>query len=256
VDQVTAAVQALQQERALYQDDPAKRQQIEGQERQLLSGITSQEWQSAKLAQADASTLMEVLGFVGAPALTADIAGALTRVGVNGGKLSSGAVGTVDGAGGVVGAPKTIPYQPTGSVVLQGNAPVCGPACAAMVIKDETGNSVSLQDAIGSFSNGVRPTGVSTVELSKVISNAGVANRMETDLLPSQLNRALANGQTVIVQVPAGNGYHFMIVDGVQSVDGIGYYMTRDPYVGPRGVQVGILNNVMAHGVNAIVIGE
>lgn len=47
---MTASVQALQQERVLYQDDPTKRQRIEAQERQLLSGITGQEWQSAKLA--------------------------------------------------------------------------------------------------------------------------------------------------------------------------------------------------------------
>jgi len=103
VGQVTAAVQALQQERALYQDDPAKRQQIEGQERQLLSGITSQEWRSAKLAQADASTLMEVLGFVGAPALTADIAGALTRIGANGAKVGGPSVVPKSGALGETG---------------------------------------------------------------------------------------------------------------------------------------------------------
>ena len=103
VDQVTAAVEALQQERALYQDDPAKRQQIEAQERQLLGGITSKEWQSAKLAQADASTLMEVLGFVGAPALTADIAGALTRIGANGAKVGGLSVVPKSGALGETG---------------------------------------------------------------------------------------------------------------------------------------------------------
>jgi filamentous hemagglutinin len=76
-------------------------------------------------------------------------------------------------------------------------------------------------------------------------------------MLPSQLNQALQNGQTVIVQVPAGSsGYHFMIVDSVQSVDGINYYMTRDPLVGPRGVLASSLNNAMSTGLNAIVIGK
>jgi len=42
----------------------------------------------------------------------------------------------------------------------------------------------------------------------------------------------------------------------VKSVDGVSYYMTRDPYVGPRGVQQGLLDGAMSTGVNAIVIGK
>ncbi|MGO4570240.1 hypothetical protein AB4Z52_35790 [Rhizobium sp. 2YAF20] len=134
----------------------------------------------------------------------------------------------VDGAGTAAGVPKTIPYQPSGTVVLQGNAPVCGPACAAMVISDNTGASVSLQDVIGSLANGVRPTGVNALELSTVISNAGVSNTVEVGMLPSQLDRALSNGQTVIVNV----NRHFFIVDSEVTVGGVRYYMTRDPYMG------------------------
>lgn len=91
---------------------------------------------------------------------------------VVGPKATAGA--SVDGAGGIVVAPKTIPYEPKGSVVLQGDAPVCGPACAAMTITDKTGAAISLDNAIGSFGTGVRPTGVNTLELSDVISKAGV----------------------------------------------------------------------------------
>ncbi|MEQ0777486.1 hypothetical protein ABLT15_34760 [Paraburkholderia tropica] len=160
--------------------------------------------------------------------------------------------GTLDGAGGVIGAPKTIPYQPSGAVVLQGGAPVCGPACAAMVITDGTGDSVSLADVIGSFTNGIRPTGVSTTELSSVISNAGVKNTVDTVMLPGQLSQALSNGQSVIVNV---NG-HFIIVDSETTVNGVAYYMTRDPYTGPRGVLASALNSVMSQGVNAIVMGK
>lgn len=169
-------------------------------------------------------------------------------------KATAGA--SVDGAGGIAVAPKTIPYEPKGSVVLQGDAPVCGPACAAMTITDKTGAAISLDNAIGSFVNGVRPTGVNTLELSDVISKAGVKNTVNTTMLPEQLNKALQEGASVIVQVPAGQGKHFIIVDSVKSVDGVSYYMTRDPYVGPRGVQQGLLDGAISTGVNAIVIGK
>ncbi len=171
-----------------------------------------------------------------------------------GAKATAGA--SVDGAGGIVVAPKTIPYEPKGSVVLQGDAPVCGPACAAMTITDKTGAAISLDNAIGSFVNGVRPTGVNTLELSDVISKAGVKNTVNTTMLPEQLNKALQEGASVIVQVPAGQGKHFIIVDSVKSIDGVSYYMTRDPYVGPRGVQQGLLDGAISTGVNAIVIGK
>ena len=139
---------------------------------------------------------------------------------------------------------------------MQGNSPVCGPACAAMTITDRTGRSISLDDAIGSFVNGVRSTGVNTQELSNVITRAGVKNTVNTMMFPGQLNKALSEGASVIVQVPAGQGKHFIIVDGVESIGGVGYYMTRDPYVGPRGVQQGLLDGAMSMGVNAIVIGK
>lgn len=75
-------------------------------------------------------------------------------------------------------------------------------------------------------------------------------------MLPHELNSALKNGSNVIVQVRAGEGYHFMIVDGVKTVDGIGYYMIRDPYTGPRGVMQSILDRAMGAEVNSIVIGK
>ncbi|MBB5020688.1 hypothetical protein HNQ59_004013 [Chitinivorax tropicus] len=169
-------------------------------------------------------------------------------------KATSGAF--KDGAGGVATAPKTIPYEPTGSVVLQGNAPVCGPACAAMTITDKTGAVVSLDGAIGSFVNGVRSTGVNTLELSDVISKAGIKNSINTTMLPEQLNKALKEGASVIVQLPAGQGRHFIIVDSINSVNGVNYYMTRDPYVGPRGVRQELLEGAMSAGVNAIIVGR
>ena len=75
-------------------------------------------------------------------------------------------------------------------------------------------------------------------------------------MLPEQLNKALQEGASVIVQVPTGQGKHFIIVDSVKSVDGISYYMTPDTYVGSRGVQQGLLDGAMSTGVNVIVIGK
>ena len=160
-----------------------------------------------------------------------------------------------DGAGDNFAAP-TIIYKPSGSVILQGNDPVCGPACAAMTITDATGKTVSLDDAIGRFANGIRPTGVNTLELSKVISDSGVKNTVETTMFPGMLSKALDNGNPVIVQVRAGTGYHFMIVDSMKVEAGASYYMIRDPYTGPRGVLAKILDGAISTGANAIVIGK
>ncbi|WP_251639765.1 hypothetical protein, partial [Neobacillus niacini] len=101
-----------------------------------------------------------------------------------------------------------------------------------MVISDRTGNSVSLESVIGSFENGIRPTGVNASELSNVISKAGVENTVETVMMPGQLSSNLSKGQVVIVNIRG----HFIIVDSEVSVNGVSYYMTRDPYIGPRGV--------------------
>lgn len=139
---------------------------------------------------------------------------------------------------------------------MQGNAPVCGPACAAMIISDNTGKSVSLESVIGNFANGIRPAGVNTVELSDVISNSGIKNSIDLSMMPEQLNKVLKDGLSVIVQVPAGQQRHFLIVDGVKSVGGVNYYMTRDSLAGPRGVMQGLLDGAMSGGVNAIVIGK
>ena len=236
----------------------------------LQSTANPQEvWTAFSQAKADAEALSYLYRLQGNPEAAARVDmewstefalnfAAVNRVGqvgkVGSAKATAGA--SVDGAGGIAVAPKTIPYEPKGSVVLQGDAPVCGPACAAMTITDKTGAAISLDNAIGSFVNGVRPTGVNTLELSDVISKAGVKNTVNTTMLPEQLNKALQEGASVIVQVPAGQGKHFIIVDSVKSVDGVSYYMTRDPYVGPRGVQQGLLDGAMSTGVNAIVIGR
>lgn len=71
-----------------------------------------------------------------------------------------------------------------------------------------------------------------------------------------RFNKSVPFRSSVIVQVSAGSQRHFLIVDGVKSVGGVNYYMTRDSLAGPRGVQQGILDGAMSYGVNAIVIGK
>lgn len=88
-----------------------------------------------------------------------------------------------------------------------------------------------------------------------MISDAGIKNTVNTTMLPGQSSQALQEGRSVIVQVPAGQERHFIILNSIKTVDGVSYYMTRDPAAGPRGVQQGILDSVMFMGVNAIVIG-
>ncbi|WP_254706828.1 hemagglutinin repeat-containing protein [Ralstonia pseudosolanacearum] len=157
-----------------------------------------------------------------------------------------------NGAGAAIDAPKSIPYEPSGSMIRQGDAPVCGPACSAMIISDKTGNAVSLEEAIGRFVNGIKTDGVPTTDLSDVISKAGIKNTVDTVMLPGELARELKNGNAVIINVKG----HFVIVDEMRVVNGASYYMTRDPFVGPRGVLSRILDSAMSLGVNAIVIGR
>ncbi|USJ02796.1 hemagglutinin repeat-containing protein [Xanthomonas prunicola] len=165
--------------------------------------------------------------------------------------------GSVNGADNALGPPASIPYQPKGAIILQGNAPVCGPACAAMTISDETGNSVSLESAIGRFENGIRSSGVNSEEISKVLNNSGIKNSVNANMFPAQLDQALEKGKSVIVNIPVAPGQgHFVIFDKIEDVDGVKYYMTRDPFKGPRGVRKDLLENVMKLGANSIVVGD
>ncbi|WP_153066825.1 hypothetical protein [Xanthomonas arboricola] len=99
------------------------------------------------------------------------------------GKIYPG--GSVNGADSAIGPPALISYQPKGAVILQGNAPVCGPACAAMTISDETGNSVSLESAIGRFENGIRSSGVNPEEISKVLNDSRITNSVNANMFPA-----------------------------------------------------------------------
>jgi len=157
----------------------------------------------------------------------------------------------VDGAGRSFEA-ATIPYVPTGSVVNQGSAPVCGPACTTMMVQDATGRSVSLEGVIGQFAE-IRAGGVNVNEISRVLTQNGVANSATTTLTASQLNAELAQGRSVIVSL-GGGPRHFVIVDGMRVENGIVYYLTRDPSAGPRGVPSDMFINAMLRSRNAVLL--
>ncbi|QBQ36694.1 hemagglutinin repeat-containing protein [Pseudoduganella plicata] len=141
-----------------------------------------------------------------------------------------------DGAAGGLESPRIIPYDPPGASLNQGRGPLCGPTCAAMVVTDKTGRTVDIAEVAAAFENGVRTTGVNYIELSEVISKYGIKNKPEAIFFPGELNRALDAGNNVILNM----GNHFIIVDGKKVVDGVTYYMTRDPSKGPRGCLVSL----------------
>lgn len=161
-----------------------------------------------------------------------------------------------DGASGVLSAPKSIEYTPSGSVVLQPKgSPLCGPTACNMVINDARGNAIDLNTVVGQF-KGVRSSGVNINEMNQVLNNHGITNTTTTTLTVNELNNALKNGQQVIVGVPAGTGNHFIIVDEFKTIDNVPYYLTRDPFVGPRGVRSDILSKAISANGNAIIIGK
>ncbi|BFN00770.1 hypothetical protein MOXK02_23280 (plasmid) [Moraxella sp. K02] len=163
------------------------------------------------------------------------------------------------GGNGTFSAPNKIEYKPAGSFTSQTVngvvEPYCGPACATMIVNDR-GQKINLSEMVEKFD--VSPNGVRTDQLSKVLREHNVSNHMDTNMYPSELNSALQQGKEVIVQVPAGNQYHFFIVDKIQNVNGVKYYMVRDSLSGPRGIRSDILDKAMnlQGGSNAIIIGK
>jgi filamentous hemagglutinin len=73
VTNITLAVAALEQKKALYWDEPLIRREIDAQKSSLVNGITAQDIQRAKLAEADRNTLLELLAVADAPVLVGKI---------------------------------------------------------------------------------------------------------------------------------------------------------------------------------------
>jgi filamentous hemagglutinin len=142
----------------------------------------------------------------------------------------------MEGAGGVFGAPLKIEYQPSGTVVRQGSEPVCGPASCAMLLSDAAGAEVDFGNVLKQFS--LRPTGVSSLEMSNMLKTNGLSNTVAIDATAVDLTTALAAGRPVIVGVRTSLGGHWIVVDSVAEVNGARYYMVRDPFVGAKGYLV------------------
>jgi filamentous hemagglutinin len=174
---------------------------------------------------------------------------------VVGKKLATGEK-ALDGAGDYKkNIPATIEYTLDRNIISQGNKNVCGPTCCCMIINDKYGNQVSLESVINQFDE-VRPTGVNIHDISKVLTKNAISHQAETDLQPAALQTALSQNETVILHVKAGQGGHFIIVDGIKEVNGVSYYMTRDPSPNvlnnSRGVRVDILEKYMTG--NAVLV--
>lgn len=124
-----------------------------------------------------------------------------------------------------------------------------------MIVNDH-GQLVNLIDMVKNFH--VTDRGVLTDKLSEVLRGYDISNVMHTNMFSSELDANLGQNKNVILQVPAGTGYHFLIVDKLEIIDGTKYYMTRDPYSGPRGIKAEIIISIMNRtgGLNAITINN
>ncbi|EOI3569873.1 hemagglutinin repeat-containing protein [Cronobacter dublinensis] len=162
-----------------------------------------------------------------------------------------------DGAGDASLPPKVrIEYSPEGTYINQtshesGGSNLCGPTTCAMVISDKKGKVVNLDSVVKQFDD-IRPTGVNINEMSAVLSKNGVMNKPTNTLLPNQLKDYASQGRTTIVNIDTGKGGHFIVVDSMKKVDGVDYYMIRDPFNGPAGVRADVLDKRM--NFNGIVL--
>lgn len=87
--------------------------------------------------------------------------------------------------------------------------------------------------------------------MSKVLEDSNVAHRVEK-FFPAELDRYLSARKGVILNIQ----YRLKFVDTKTILNEIEYYMTRDPFKGPRAFPASALQRQMSYGVNAIVIGE
>ena len=162
----------------------------------------------------------------------------------------------LDGGSDFFNAPRSIEYSPSMSVVLQPKGqPLCGPTTCNMLINDASGNVVDLSTVISQFDE-VRPTGVNINEMSNALHKFGVQNTPTAEFSSRKLFETASNNEPMIVGVPAGSGNHFLIVDGIKTIDNVPYYLTRDPLVGPRGVRADILSKAVDINRNAILLGK
>lgn len=120
-----------------------------------------------------------------------------------------------------------------------------------MIISDNKGNVVNLDSVFSQFDN-IRPTGVNITEMSAVLSKNGVGNNVLTTLTPNQLKEFSSQNTPSIIAISSGGSGHFIVVDAYKEINGVGYYMIRDPFNGPFGVRADFLYGKMTG--NGVII--
>ncbi|MBC9131993.1 hypothetical protein FcAc13_11850 [Frischella sp. Ac13] len=163
----------------------------------------------------------------------------------------------IDGASDVGSTAKIkIEYKPEGIYINQtshasGGSNLCGPTTCTMTIIDKKGNVANLDSVVKQFDN-IRSTGVNVYEMKDVLIKNGIPCESTISLTTNQLRELSIKNQSTIVGVRAGDGGHFIIVDSYKKVDGVGYYMIRDPYNGAMGVRADLLENKLNH--NGVIL--
>ncbi|WP_252716868.1 hemagglutinin repeat-containing protein [Herbaspirillum sp. B65] len=235
IDAIVNAVDALEQEKALYQNDPARKAQIEIRQATLLSKISDKDVELAKLDEADKSTLMEAVGILSLPSSATSTAKTISNL------LSKFNVGksvVVDAAQVLKEAAATnpqnrllvdaIPRDGSRLVLNQGNVPTCGHNSCAMVM-DTFGRKVDVAELVSEVvpsKEGIDYFKVANLFKSRGIDALPVAGRNVNDLI-----RYTSNGTPVVVRIAdkAQNFSHFVVVDGVTNRQGIQVVAIRDP---------------------------
>ncbi len=114
-------------------------------------------------------------------------------------------------------------------------AVACGPTSCAMLLSDQ-GKTVDIKKLASDTR--LDPTdGTIGPNLALALQDNGVGNaRYEQGVSLAKLESATSRGASAIVfQVnPIGNIGHFVVVDGVQNVNGKDYVAVRDPWEGQR----------------------
>lgn len=210
VDKITTTLQALEQQKALYQDDPTQRTQIEAQERALVSGLTPTEVEKAKLAHADQSTLFEMLAIVGAPALVKDLAGALSKVG---GKAPA----IVDSVGLAAGKSSESGVKAGGTVELFTDA--SGPKVPGAVGVGPTDATAVAKDARSMPNIPSNSQAVVVANNPFIPPSAGGTNSM-MDFLP-EAARVVEPGGKIVINGNGANKY-FTTLPTTEQLDAMG----------------------------------
>jgi hypothetical protein len=190
---VGKAYDALEQVKALYQDNPARVAQITGQQEQLLGQLSPKDMEHAKLASADADLMLDISGVGAVPGALRGTVGLFQRIGVG---ASRGATGK-----GAARAVDDVAPVPSGGTANGANGGVCATAASAQNIATMKPLAQQLQRE--SADSPFAPTGMLT-------DNAISSAKQVPGLGPGELiNPAIPPGfgkyTTDTFQSPAGN---------------------------------------------------